>query len=190
MSAPWLSSRRLVLDVYVNVKHATTVTVMTKERTQERVWSVRELADQLGVTTRTLRFYEAEGLLSPLRMGTARIYSARDRTRLKLILRGKRFGMSLPEIREIIDMYDHTGSDGAGTGEQAQLTALVARLEEIGADLRARRRDLTRTLKELDDVASRCRARLVELSGPELSGPELSGPELSGPELSGPEPAR
>jgi DNA-binding transcriptional MerR regulator len=132
---------------------------MTKDpKTKERIWSVRELADELGVTTRTLRFYEAEGLLSPRRFGTARSYTARDHTRLVLILRGKRFGMSLPEIREIVDMYDD-----AASGERGQLDALIARLAEIGADLRARRRDLSRTLAEVDDVARRCRARLAEL---------------------------
>jgi DNA-binding transcriptional MerR regulator len=136
----------------------------TKERTakqrlaEDRTWTVRELADELGITTRTLRFYEAEGLISPQRVGTVRTYTARDHTRLVLILRGKRFGMSLPEIREIVDMYDD-----AGTGERGQLAALIARLDEIGADLRARRRDLTRTLAEVDDVAERCRARLAEL---------------------------
>ncbi len=143
-----------MLDVYVNVKHATTVAAETKERT----WSVRELADELGVTTRTLRFYEAEGLLSPLRVGTARVYTARDHTRLVLILRGKRFGMSLTEIREIVEMYDD-----AATGERAQLAVLLDRLAGIGADLRARRRDLNRTLAEVEDVADRCRARLAEL---------------------------
>jgi DNA-binding transcriptional MerR regulator len=129
--------------------------------TKERVWSVRELADELGVTTRTLRFYEAEGLLAPRRVGTARIYTARDHTRLMLILRGKRFGMSLPEIREIVEMYDD-----AASGERGQLDALLARLTEIAADLRARRRDLSRTLAEVNDVAERCRRRLAEL--PEL----------------------
>jgi DNA-binding transcriptional MerR regulator len=127
-------------------------------QTKDRTWSVRELADELGVTTRTLRFYEAEGLLSPRREGTARIYTARDHTRLALILRGKRFGMSLPEIREIIDMYD-----GAVTGERAQLETLIARLDQIGEDLRERRRDLSRTLREVDDVAAGCRERLAEL---------------------------
>jgi DNA-binding transcriptional MerR regulator len=131
----------------------------TKERApDDRTWSVRELADELGVTTRTLRFYEAEGLIAPHRAGTARIYTARDHTRLVLILRGKRFGMSLPEIREIVDMYDD-----AGTGERGQLAALISRLDEIGSDLRARRRDLTRTLAEVDEVAARCRQRLEEL---------------------------
>jgi DNA-binding transcriptional MerR regulator len=152
----------------------------TKERTQDgevpgeaaRTWSVRELADELGVTTRTLRFYEAEGLLAPRRVGTARIYTARDHTRLVLILRGKRFGMSLPEIREIVDMYDD-----AGTGERGQLAALIARLDEIGTDLRARRRDLTRTLAEVDEVAARCRARLAELPGAE---PADAGAERGG----------
>ncbi|MGL5823792.1 MAG: MerR family transcriptional regulator [Nocardioides sp.] len=143
---------------------------MTKERSSERIWSVRELADEFGVTTRTLRFYEAEGMLAPQRVGIARNYSARDHTRLVLIMRGKRFGMSLPEIREIIEMYDNDSADGVANGEQAQLTALVARLAEIGADLRARRRDLTRTLNELEDVSARCRVRLAELSGAESSG--------------------
>jgi DNA-binding transcriptional MerR regulator len=144
----------MMLDVYVNVNQATTMDAATKER----IWSVRELADELGVTTRTLRFYEAEGLLSPRRVGTARIYTARDHTRLVLILRGKRFGMSLPEIREIVDMYDD-----AASGERGQLGALIARLAEIAADLRARRRDLSRTLAEVDDVTDRCRRRLAEL---------------------------
>ena len=134
------------------------MTSTMKDRTHERVWSVRELADELGVTTRTLRFYEAEGLISPQREGTARIYTPRDHTRLVLILRGKRFGMSLPEIREIIDMYDD-----AATGERAQLEALIARLDALAVDLRERRLELTRTLSEVDDVAAQCRDRLSEL---------------------------
>ena len=137
----------------------------TLKDADERVWSVRELADELGVTTRTLRFYEAEGLISPRRVGTARIYAPRDRTRLTLILRGKRFGMSLPEIREIIDMYDSAGIDVAGSGERAQLEALLARLDTLADDLRERRRELTRTLGEINDVAAQCRTRLSELPG-------------------------
>ncbi len=127
-------------------------------KTKERTWSVRALADELGTTTRTLRFYEAEGLLSPRREGTTRIYTARDHARLVLILRGKRFGMSLPEIREIIDMYDD-----AASGERGQLEALLARLDQLGEDLRERRRDLSRTLSEVEEVMSRCRSRLAEL---------------------------
>ncbi|GAB2482435.1 MerR family transcriptional regulator [Jatrophihabitans fulvus] len=126
----------------------------------ERTWTVGELAADLGVTTRTLRHYEAEGLLAPRREGTNRVYDDRDRTRLKLILRGRRFGMTLAECREIVDMYD-----GAATSERRQLTTLLARLDEIGADLRRRETDLRRTLAEVDDVADRCRQRLSELTG-------------------------
>lgn len=131
---------------------------MTAAAEAERTWTVRELADDLGVTTRTLRFYEAEGLIAPERRGTARIYRARERTQLALILRGKRFGMSLPEIAEIVGMYD-----GAASSERRQLETLLGRLDEIGADLRDRHADLARTLAEVDDVARRCRDRLADL---------------------------
>lgn len=130
----------------------------TREARPARTWSVGELADELGVTTRTLRFYEAEGLIAPRRAGANRIYTARDRTRLKLILRGKRFGMTLSEIREIVDMYD-----GAASSERRQLEKLLARLDEIAADLRDRQADLHRTLNEVTDAAAQCRARLDEL---------------------------
>lgn len=128
---------------------------------KDRTWSVRELADELGVTTRTLRFYESEGMLAPARTGNMRIFSARDHTRLGLILRGKRFGMSLPEIHEIIDLYDDVAF-----GERGQLAKLIVRLDEIASDLRSRRLDLDRTLAEVDDVAAECRRRLAELSQP------------------------
>jgi DNA-binding transcriptional MerR regulator len=128
---------------------------------EERSWTVGELADDLGVTTRTLRHYEAEGLLAPSRIGHNRTYTARDRARLRLILRGRRFGMTLAECREIVDMYD-----GAASSERRQLEKLLARLDEITADLRARQADLHRTLGEVADVAERCRVRLVELDTP------------------------
>jgi DNA-binding transcriptional MerR regulator len=132
---------------------------MTAPTEDARTWTVRELADELGVTTRTLRWYEAEKLVAPARHGTARVYSARDRARLRLILRGRRFGMTLGECREIVDMYD-----GAASSERRQLAKLLGRLDEIGADLRAREADLRRTMREVDDVAAQCRARLAELS--------------------------
>jgi DNA-binding transcriptional MerR regulator len=77
---------------------------------------------------------------------------------LRLILRGRRFGMTLAECREIVDMYD-----GAASSERQQLTTLLGRLDDIGADLRRRQDDLQRTLAEVDDVAQRCRQRLSEL---------------------------
>lgn len=127
---------------------------------EAQTWTVGELADELGVSTRTLRFYEAEGLIAPQRSGPNRVYDVRDRTRLKLILRGKRFGMTLAEISEIVDMYD-----GATSSERRQLEKLLGRLDEIAADLRARQADLRRTLSEVSDVADRCRTRLAEISG-------------------------
>lgn len=126
--------------------------------TKPRTWTVGELAEDLGVTTRTLRHYEDEGLVSPRRAGVNRVYTARDRARLRLILRGRRFGMTLAECREIVDMYD-----GAASSERQQLTKLLGRLDEIGADLRRRQEDLRRTLAEVDDVATQCRRRLREL---------------------------
>jgi DNA-binding transcriptional MerR regulator len=123
-----------------------------------RTWTVGELADELGVTTRTLRFYESEGLVAPQRVGTNRVYDQRDRARLRLILRGRRFGMTLDECREIVDMYD-----GAATSERRQLETLLSRLDEIAADLRARQADLRRTLAEVSEVAGQCRSRLAEL---------------------------
>ncbi len=121
-------------------------------------WTVGELAEEFGITTRTLRFYEAEGLIAPERVGERRVYHARDRIRMRLILRGKRFGMSLAECREIVDMYD-----GAATSERRQLETLLGRLDEIADDLRARQADLRTTLAEVNDVARKCHDRLDEL---------------------------
>jgi DNA-binding transcriptional MerR regulator len=128
--------------------------------TEERTWTVGELAEDLGITTRTLRHYEAEGLIAPARSGHNRLYTARDRARMRLILRGRRFGMTLAECREIVDMYD-----GAESSEKRQLTTLLARLDEVGTDLRHRQDDLRRTLAEVNQVAELCRRRLDELSG-------------------------
>lgn len=128
--------------------------------TEERTWTVGELADDLGVTTRTLRFYEAEGLITPARSGTSRVYGPRDRARMRLILRGRRFGMTVAECREIVDMYN-----GAESSEQRQLQTLLGRLGEIAEDLKRRQADLKRTLAEVTDVAGQCRRRLDELHG-------------------------
>jgi DNA-binding transcriptional MerR regulator len=134
------------------------VTAVQEERTQEPTWTVGALAEDLGVTPRTLRHYEAEGLITPRRVGQNRIYTTRDRARLRLILRGRRFGMTLAECREIVDMYD-----GAESSEKRQLTTLLGRLDDIAEDLRRREEDLRRTLAEVSDVAAQCRRRLTEL---------------------------
>jgi len=121
------------------------------------IYSIGALAREFGVTTRTIRFYQDEGLLSPARRDRTRLFDSRDRTRLKLILRGKRLGFSLAEIREIVDMYE------APPGEAGQLALLIARIEARRARLLRQREDIEVALRELDAVAARCAGRLVSL---------------------------
>lgn len=122
-------------------------------------YSISELAREFEVTPRTIRFYEAEGLIAPLRDGQRRIYRPRDRVRLKLILRGKRLGFSLKEIAEIIDLYD------APPGEVGQLETLLARIAARRADLAQKRADIEAAIAHLDGVAADCRGRLAALAG-------------------------
>ncbi len=119
--------------------------------------SIADLAKEFGVTTRTIRFYEGEGLLAPRRQGQKRLFAPRDRVRLKLILRGKRLGFSLSEIAEILDMYD------AAPGEQGQLALLLGRIEERKAALKQQRRDIDQTLADLAAVERRCRDRQQQI---------------------------
>ena len=134
--------------------------VTPAEAKTDRTWTVGELADDLGVTTRTLRFYEAEGLISPRRVGTSRIYSPRDRARLRLILRGKRFGMSLAEIREIVDMYD-----GAASSERRQLATLLARWTTSPPTCGPASPTCSARSTRSTTWPARCRTRLAELDG-------------------------
>ncbi len=120
-------------------------------------WTIAQIADDFGVTHRTVRHYEDLGLISPERRGTARIYRRRDRTRLALILRGRRIGFTLDETRTIIDMYD------APRGQVAQLEYLLSQIGDRRADLEARRRDLDDALAELDSLEARCRDDLDKL---------------------------
>jgi DNA-binding transcriptional MerR regulator len=122
-----------------------------------RSYSIGELAREFGVSIRTIRHYEDEGLLAPLRDGQRRIFSQRDRTRLALVLRGRRLGFSLAEAREIIDLYS------APQGEAGQLRVLLDRLAEKRSELAARRRDLDASIDNMDRYAARCRQRLADL---------------------------
>ena len=123
----------------------------------ERTYSISDLAREFDVTPRTIRHYEAEGLLAPARDGQRRIYSSRDRTRLALVLRGKRLGFSLAEAKEVIDLY------AAPQGEAGQLRTLLARLDEKRGVLADKRRDLETSIANMDRYAERCRERLAEL---------------------------
>ncbi|MEE8188602.1 MAG: MerR family DNA-binding transcriptional regulator, partial [Kiloniellales bacterium] len=102
----------------------------------ETTYGIAELAREFGVTARTIRFYEAEGMLSPAREGQRRIYRPRDRTRLKLILRGRRIGFTLAEVGGIIDLYD------APVGEAGQLEYLLNKIAARRAELEAKREDI------------------------------------------------
>ena len=121
--------------------------------------TIAQVAEEYGVTHRTVRFYEDRGLITPERRGTRRVYHPRDRVRLGLVLRGKRLGVSLEAITRIIDMYD------AQPGEVGQLNYLLAQIEDRRADLEQRRRDVLAALEELDDLERRCREDLERLSG-------------------------
>ena len=122
-----------------------------KERAE---FSIGELASEFDVTPRAIRFYEDHGLLAPARAGQRRIYSGRDRTRLKLTLRGKRLGLSLSEIRELIDMYE------PGRDERPQLQRFLAVLEAHRASLLQQRMDLEAQLNELAVFEKKIRRQL------------------------------
>ncbi|MCG5515432.1 MULTISPECIES: MerR family DNA-binding transcriptional regulator [unclassified Ectothiorhodospira] len=113
-------------------------------------FTIGELAREFGITTRAIRFYEDEGLLSPLRVGTKRLYRRRDRARLKLILRGKRLGFTLGEMREAFDLYDDAH------GESRQLRYYLKVLDEKRQHLLRQREDLEETLKELEHSYAHC----------------------------------
>ena len=119
-------------------------------------YSITELSREFTVTPRTLRFYEDKGLLSPIRQGTTRIYSDRERTRLKLVLRGTRLGFSLQECREIIDTYDPTSRLNT-----RQLLRLCTKIREHRNALLAKMRDMEATLSAMDEVEQTCLGALI-----------------------------
>jgi DNA-binding transcriptional MerR regulator len=105
--------------------------------------TIGELCDEFGVTARALRFYEDEALIAPERRGTQRLYSDRDRARLAWILRGKRVGLSLSDIKELLDLYD------VGDGRRTQRLATIARCQDKVDALRRQRVDIDATIEEL-----------------------------------------
>ena len=120
-------------------------------------YSISDLTKEFGVSTRTIRFYEDEGLVKPLRRGRTRLFRPSDRMLLKQILRGKRLGFSIAEIREIINMYK------APRGEEGQMRRILASVAERRAQLEQKRRDIVDTLAELDAAEEACVERLAEL---------------------------
>jgi DNA-binding transcriptional MerR regulator len=122
--------------------------------TMSSTYTISELAKEFGITTRTIRFYEDQGLLSPSREGTARVFSGRDRVRLKLALRGKRLGFSIAEIRELFELYD------VSRDEKKQLEEFLARLDRRRIHLEQQREDIEVMLNEINFFANQCRRLL------------------------------
>jgi DNA-binding transcriptional MerR regulator len=125
----------------------------------QKLYSVTELAAELGATPRALRFYEDKGLISPQRAGNTRVYTHRDRGRLMLILRGKRLGFSLREVRDWLDLYD------LDPNQIAQTTRLRGKVRARIAALEAQRADLNATLAELRDILQQADGHLAAKDG-------------------------
>jgi|SRR5215510_14411057 len=107
------------------------------------IFTIRDLAKECGVTARTLRFYEEKGLLSPRRVGLERLYTRRDRARLKYVLMGRNVGFSLDEVREMLDLYD------LGDGQETQLRVALSKFHERLARLERQKADIERVIDEL-----------------------------------------
>jgi DNA-binding transcriptional MerR regulator len=122
--------------------------------TDGRLYTVTELAAQLGMTPRAVRFYEDKGLISPQRAGTTRVFSARDRARMILILRGKRLGFSLSTIKDYLDLYD------TDVTQHAQLRLLAEAVANRRAQLVSQRQAIDEALAELDDITAQTEAAL------------------------------
>ncbi|MBF0352935.1 MAG: MerR family DNA-binding transcriptional regulator [SAR324 cluster bacterium] len=121
----------------------------------ERTYTITQLSQEFDITTRTIRFYEEQGLINPERNGQTRIYSAKDRTCIKLILRGKRLGLSLKESQELINMYDPEH------GNVVQLRSFLTKIDERQNMLREQMRDIEIIMEELDGAKIRCQNALA-----------------------------
>ena len=119
-----------------------------------RTYTITELSSEFGVTLRTIRFYEEQGMLSPARQGRSRVYAARDRVRLKLILRGKRLGLSLSEIAEIIDLYE------VARDESSQALTLLNKLSTRKKQLIQQRDDIEQVMHDIEQLEQYCHSVL------------------------------
>ena len=129
---------------------------------KSNTYTISELAREFGVTSRALRLYEESGLLAPKREGTRRIYAERDRVRLRLVLRGKRLGWSLAEIRESFNLYD------SNLGERAQLNYLLEKLDARRDILKTQKQDIELALKDLDHIADNARTVLSKIQSGQM----------------------
>ena len=120
-------------------------------------YTITELTREFDISTRTIRFYEDEGLIKPVRRGRTRLFRPSDRVLLKQILRGKRLGFSISEIREIIEVYK------APSGEEGQIKLMIARINEKREKLEQKRKDIEEAVREMDIAEENCFEHLAEL---------------------------
>jgi DNA-binding transcriptional MerR regulator len=121
---------------------------------RETTYSISALAKEFAITTRTIRFYESRGLISPERIGTTRRYSKRDRARLMLILRGRNLGFTVEDVSQYLALYD------ADPGQLAQTRLLLDKVAAAIEDLETKRHDIERSLADLNEIRARCEAHL------------------------------
>jgi len=155
--------------VYVNVSLTMPSNARAALPVLSRAYTITELAQEFDITARAIRFYEDVGLLAPGRAGRNRVYTQRDRTRLKLTLRGKRLGLSLQEIKQLVDMYE------SKSDTQQQLTAFLAVLAEHRRLLEQQREDIEITLAEITQHEARCHQTLGSTSAPARRRPRRAG---------------
>jgi DNA-binding transcriptional MerR regulator len=129
--------------------------VAEPQAARERLRAIQDVADELGVSTRTLRFYEAKGLIEPQRVGAMRVYDRREVARLQLILRGKRLGFSLREIQEFLNLYD------ADPQHAEQMRRLIGRVRSRLGELEAQRAAIDETVRELRQIEHEAGERLT-----------------------------
>ena len=129
-------------------------------------YTIGELAREFGITTRTIRFYEEKRFLEPTREGRNRVYSRKDRTHLRLLLRGRRLGWALDDIWEIINLYNSQG------GEEAQLAAMLERLKDTRNLLDTQLEDIRSAKIELEEIEDNCRARFAAAMARRTEGGE------------------
>lgn len=140
------------------MKHQTVTHATDNDNDQGDVtFSIGQLAKDFDVTPRSIRFYEEQGLLAPTRVGQSRVYSKKDRVRLKLILRGKRLGFSLGETKTLFNLYD------SNMNSKIQLQAMLEMTAQKRSVLNQQLEDIRMLMNEINDVESRCRDELEQL---------------------------
>ena len=126
----------------------------------DKTFTISELSKEFGITTRTIRFYESRGLITPERIGTSRRYSKRDRARLILILRGRNLGFTVEDADDYLALYD------SDPGQVAQTKLLLDKVSAAIANLKTKRDDIDKALADLDDILGKCETHLKKRPGP------------------------